>query len=84
MPGYWMYEVGGELKSAVAAYLNDQPLSLREIALFRAYLIQWIDADVWAESAALAELRRSVLKIQTPRDITVWLAQAMEEGIDPL
>jgi hypothetical protein len=83
-PGYWMHETGEELQPAVVAYLNDLPLTSRQVALIRAYLRQWIEVDGWAPSSALVRLRSSVNEIQTPQDICAWISQAEEEGIDTL
>jgi hypothetical protein len=82
--GYWMNETGGELQPAIVAYLEQRPLSLRQIHLVKLYLAQWIDAPAWAPSPSLAALRQTVLRIETPEDIHCWLAAALDEGIDPL
>ena len=84
MPGYWMYEIGEQLKPAVVAYLNNLPLTSRQVAVIRAYLKQWIEADGWSPTFGLTRLRSSVNEIQTQADIRAWLSQAEEESIDPL
>jgi hypothetical protein len=91
-PGFWWNARGGDLKAAVEAYLNRRTLTLRQIALVRAYLCLWISARVWdmdptadAESRArLRDLRASAERIVTVANIDEWLALAMDEGIDPL
>ena len=83
-PGFWMYETGEELKPAILAYLNDLPLTSRQVVLIRAYLRQWIEAGAWMQSPGLIRLQSRVSEIQTRQDIHAWLSQAMDEGIDPL
>lgn len=46
-PGYWMHETSGVLRPAVEAYLNQRPMSKKQIAAMRAYLRQWIAAPEW-------------------------------------
>ena len=91
-PGYWMNETGGELALAMHRYLNGHRLSASDIALIRAYLVQWIDADVWnlnpdGTTAFLDELqtlREKARKLTTVRAIEEWVAVATDWGIDPL
>jgi hypothetical protein len=92
-PGYWMHEQGTELKPAVKAYLTDpNSLTIRQIALLRAYLRQWIGSGVWDEQpshdersiTALRVLRESVDRIVTTADLHAWLKRALDEGHDPL
>jgi hypothetical protein len=79
-----MYETSGRLTPVVEAYLNGKTLSPEQVQLMRAYLRQWIDADVWECDDKVAELRRKVREIESRKDIEIWLDQAMEVGIDPL
>lgn len=82
-PGYWMYETSGVLRPAVYAYLLDDPLTPEQVAAIRAYLRQWIAAPAWAGPEVQA-LRAGIDGLQGRREITAWLARAMEAGIDPL
>jgi hypothetical protein len=82
-PGFWMYKQGGELQPAIVAYLNQRPLTLRQIELIRLYLKQWIEAPIWFGDL-IEELRRDVDRIQFSIDIRDWLRKADEAGIDPL
>ncbi len=71
-------------------------MTVRDVALVRAYFTQWIDSPVWdgnysgfpnldAEArAALAALRLRARRIQTVADIHRWLHDALAEGHDPL
>jgi coproporphyrinogen III oxidase-like Fe-S oxidoreductase len=88
-----MHETGRELKPAVEAYLTDPAtLTLRQIAVLKAYLFQWISSGVWdmnpdaddAARARLQALRESAGRIVTVADIHAWLMNALDEGIDPL
>jgi hypothetical protein len=83
-PGYWMYETSGALRPAVVAYLSRQVLSDAEIAAIRAYLRQWIMADVWARERTLEELRADIDNLGSRSAIERWLGRAEEIGIDPL
>jgi len=47
-PKFWRHEVGGDLAMAVRHYLREpDALTLSEIALMRAYVVQWIDSPAW-------------------------------------
>jgi len=92
-PKYWRDEQSGLLAAAVRAYLdNPNAMTLRDVALLRAYLRQWIGSPVWAMApsmddrsrAALAVLRASIDRIHDAAGIGNWLRAAMAEGIDPL
>jgi hypothetical protein len=97
-PKYWRHETGGELRIAVENYLNNRLMTVRDVALMRAYLSQWIESPVWgmnphladggpdaiAAVAALAGLRIRASRIQTVEDIHRWIADALAEGHDPL
>lgn len=84
IPRYWQHETGPELRPAVEAYLNGRMLTLRQVAIFRLYLKQWIEAEVWAEDAELYELRRLADQIKSEDDVKSWLRRADHFGIDPL
>lgn len=81
---YWMQETSGVLRPAVAAYLNDEPMSPYQIAILREYLEQWIKDPGWKDTANLHLLRASVGFLKTRQDLNHWLDTAMEDGIDPL
>jgi hypothetical protein len=81
-PGYWMYESSGALRPAIAAYLNRAVLTDAEISTIRAYLKQWIMADVWPDD--VQKLRDTVDDIGSRSAIDRWLYQADAIGIDPL
>ena len=92
-PKFWRYEVGGDLAMAVRHYLREpDALTLSEIALMRAYVVQWIDSPAWdcnpsatAESIAmLVGLRKQARRIVTATDLRRWFKDALDEGIDPL
>ncbi len=92
-PKFWRHEVGGQLARAVNTYLlAPAEMTLRDIALVRAYLSQWIQSPTWDlnpshdenSRAALARLRAGVGAILTVADIHAWLWAALDEGIDPL
>jgi len=92
-PKFWRHEVGGDLAMAVRHYLREpDALTLSEIALMRAYVVQWIDSPAWdcnpsatAESIAmLVGLRKQARRIVTATDLRRWFKDALDEGIDPL
>jgi len=78
-----MYETGTELKPAIVAYLEQRPLTLRQIEVIRLYLKQWIDGD-WAPMPELDDLREGVAMIDTEKKLEAWLAAAADLTIDPL
>lgn len=92
MPKYWRYERGGLLGPAIERYLLDRPLSKDDVLLIRAYLRQWIDSPLWdmnpsaddGQRRELAQLRAKAKLINTRKDITGWLHDALNLGIDPL
>lgn len=93
IPGYWMDETGGELASAVGAYIKGERfLTLRELALMRAYVKQWILSPVWDENpfqdahgiVKLKQLRADAGRIASEAALDAWLDAAVEQGFDPL
>lgn len=85
-PKYWSNEIGGKLVPAILRYLDGRPTQPDDVMLIRAYLRQWIDSPVWdtGEPDDLAKLRKDVRELRDRSDITAWLKQALEFGIDPL
>ena len=91
-PKYWRNETGGALRIAVENYLNRQVMTVRDVALMRAYLCQWIESPVWELNpsldvrgrASLAFLRLRARRILTVQDIHRWIADATAQGHDPL
>lgn len=81
IPGYWMYEVTGVLQPVVMKYLRNERLSDSDVAVMRAYLRQWINADGFRGAV---ELRFAVDQIRTHEDVARWIHEAEELGIDPL
>ncbi|HZF24011.1 MAG TPA: hypothetical protein VE030_11175 [Burkholderiales bacterium] len=97
-PKFWRNETGGELQPAVMAYLTGEPMTLRQIALMRAYLQQWIDSPVWNPPGPpdvpkgtctdarleLEFIRAALAEVRTRAQINEWLHSALSIGIDPL
>lgn len=91
-PKYWTNETSGVLKPVIEVYLSGKLMTLREVAVMRAYLRQWIMSPVWdmnprrtnGDALTLAALRERIDSIVTRLDIERWLAAALESGIDPL
>lgn len=84
-PGYWIYETGGVLRPAVEAYLNHEPMTPEQISAMRAYLRQWIMADVWHPmTEGLEALRQSIDGLVSRKAIDEWIDAAEAGGMDPL
>lgn len=92
-PLYWRYEISGALAQAIAIYLTaPEQMTVRGVALIRAYLRQWVDSPVWDANpshnefsrAQLAELRHRARDLADVRQIDAWLDDALIQGIDPL
>lgn len=90
-PGFWRNETSGILAPVVEDYINGRQLDAGGISTLRAYLRQWICADVWdmfpiggSPTPELTDLRRAVDGLTTQRAIRDWLWKALEIGIDPL
>lgn len=91
-PSYWMHETSGVLRPAVEAYLNQRPMSKKQIAAMRAYLRQWIAAPLWDQNphatayhrAWLDQMRLRVDGLKDLEEIDRWLSDAIDAGIDPL
>ena len=81
-PGYWMDETSGVLRPAVVAYLKGEPMTDEMIAAMRAYLRQWMTGP-WI-GPETGKLRASIDSLTTRRAISQWLADALDENIDPL
>jgi hypothetical protein len=90
-PKYWTFEPP-ELSVAVHAYLAGKDLTVRDVALMRAYLKQWVDSPVWegypdetdGGRQWLAELRQRVRAIASPDDIAQALSIMTARRMDPL
>ena len=83
-PRFWQYETTGVLRPVVEAYLNGKELDAAAVLVMRAYLRQWIQSPVWHGGDELERLRTSLETIRNRRDISAWLYDALEEGLDPL
>ena len=87
-----MHETGGQLVPAVMRYLNGDRLTAVDIALIRAYLVQWIESPAWDQNphltdagrAELQSLREAAQKLTTRRAIDQWVEVATDWGMDPL
>jgi hypothetical protein len=82
-PGFWKYEVSGQLARVVEAYLRFKPMSEADIAMMRAYLRQWINADGFI-GPEIEDLRRRVDDLTSREALDVWLSDAVMAGADPL
>lgn len=91
-PGFWMRETGGELRPAVERLIRGEDLSLRDIALIRAYCCQWADATGWdrnpwaseSDRMGLARLRELARVLINRESIEAWVQLAVDLGMDPL
>jgi hypothetical protein len=88
-PKYWKNETGGRLAAAVHAYLdNPAAMTVRDMALMRAYLSQWIQSPAWDANPRgaqlVAELRAGVGAIRDARDLQAWMHACEDAGLDPL
>ncbi len=92
-PKYWMHETGGALAIAVRRYLNaPENIDAHDIALLRAYLVQWIASPAWTmnphadqeQRTRLAALSTAARAIRTLADVRRVIAAATAEGMDPL
>lgn len=83
-PKYWMWEQSGALVPIVKAYLDGKPLTLREVRIMRAYLLQWVSSPVWGPSNELDALRARVSAIQTEDHVRAAIRAGLAIGIDPL
>lgn len=77
-----MHEISGQLRPAITAYLQGEPIDGRQIAAVRAYLRQWMAGD-W-RGPMIDVLRTQVEELTTREDISRWLDRALDVGIDPL
>lgn len=93
LPLRWQDETSGELVAAVLAYFEKKPLTERQFALVRAYVIHYINAPCWAEQGCqgdpecleeLAGLREGANKLQKQDEILPWIYECLDVGIDPL
>ena len=90
-PKYWTFEPP-ELSVAVHAYTAGKGLTVRDVALMRAYLKQWVDSPVWegypyetdGGRQWLAGLRERVRAIASPADIKQALSIMTARRMDPL
>jgi hypothetical protein len=83
IPGYWMNESSGQLRPVIEAYLTDQHMTARDVAVMRVYLRQWINDGAWA-GPLIDVLRTQVDEVMDRAGIDRWLNRALDAGIDPL
>lgn len=89
-PLYWMDEQSGLLRGAVCTYLNFRTgqgpaPSTEQIALLGDYLDYWVEAPAWrGPQILLATLRARSKELRGIDEISLWLRDALEAGIDPL
>ena len=92
-PKYWRNETSGVLATAIMRYLERrEALTVRDIALIRAYIVQWIDSPVWEanphmhdeERCHLTALRREAREVSTVALLDAWIDEALRQGHDPL
>lgn len=82
LPGFWMNETSGVLRSAVEAFLlQDGPLTVGQIVAVRAYLRQWMAAE-WC-GGEVEVLRSSLEGIASRTDLSAWYHRALDANIDP-
>ena len=87
-----MNESSGDLAAAIVRYFNCAPLTLRDVALIRAYIVQWIMSDVWDRTGdgsvehrtELARLRTLALELKDRETIDAWIMASIDFGLDPL
>jgi hypothetical protein len=91
LPFNWRDEMSGELPAAVAAYLDNRidgtTITDAQIALLREFLIHYINAPCWDNGAFESELnnlRESAPHLDSATEISEWIFQCMEIGLDPL
>jgi hypothetical protein len=90
-PKYWTLELR-EVSAAVQAYRAEKGLTVRDVALLREYLRQWVASPVWemnphetdAGRQWLAELRHRVRAIASRNDIAQCLSIMTARSMDPL
>lgn len=83
-PLYWQQETSGKLKEAVLTYVDNKPLNESQILSLKLYFQQWISASAWEPTDEVIDLRYSVEKIATVKDIDNWVEDAIAAGVDPL
>jgi hypothetical protein len=88
-----MNETTGKLKPVIETYLlRPSEMTLRDVAIMRTYLVQWIGSPAWEAmphgtedfAEGLAALRLEAGAIRTVREIDAAIAHMTEAGLDPL
>jgi hypothetical protein len=90
-PKFWTLELG-ELSVTVQAYRTGKDLTVRDVALMREYLRQWVDSparemnphETDGGQQWLAELRQQVRAIASRNDIAECLDIMTAHRMDPL
>lgn len=92
-PLYWKNETSGRLADAMRAYhehgLKRRQASAEALELVRDYLEYYIHAPCWnldggAFRTEIDDLRSRSKTISSHEEITKWLIDALDLGIDPL
>ncbi len=89
-PLFWRNETSGAVADAVMQYLDwcckeaSQPTE-KQFDILRFYCQQWVDSPVWqGPGPGLAKLRRDIREVKDLHQLSLWLHDALKEGIDPL
>lgn len=87
---YWRDYSDSRIPASVDRYIHGEELTVRDIALVRAYVMQWVDSPAWEENLSsqatlnLTILRAKVAGARTKEQIDSCVALASAMQMDPL
>jgi len=83
-PGFWQYESSGRLRPVVERYLGGAALEDAELAIMRAYLMQWLGSAVWFEGEELRRCRADAAGLRSNAELDLLIERCVAAGFDPL
>lgn len=86
LPLYWGNEQSKKLPRAVIKYFGQQPLNQSELELLINYCRYYINAPCWQNKpfeTKLQDLRKEATALTTVEEISEWINNCLNIGIDP-
>jgi hypothetical protein len=81
-PHFWMTEQTGVLEAAVDRYLNGEKLLAPEVAVIKAYLLQYVERALLTGDAPRAKLLQQIATLKSTREIEEFADELAMYGVE--
>lgn len=75
---FWMNEQSGQMRIIVEKFMKQEKLAPFEFNILKSYIAQWIKESIIPEDLAL-----KILNIDSQKELSKYLIDLLEYGIDP-